>query len=137
MTAPRNSIKKGISLLLMMVMLQSYFCSAFCAVGALTPCSKSVEKHCCHRTCCDKKNKIPNSGCQKEHLAFFKNIGRYHTTYSVAAINPFQLSLLFQDLQHPFKNICAVSIVKGSDTYHPPPLINLKPVYLLYNVFLI
>ncbi|CAN5613473.1 hypothetical protein BH11BAC1_BH11BAC1_21580 [soil metagenome] len=120
-------ISKVIALLLLLVMGQSFYCSAMCAFGA-DSCCRQVENtnadECCKaKACCDEES-LPDQqdgGCQKDHMAFFQNIGKFCSHPFISEIQVFQFvtALVVPILDIKLQET-PVSLFANTG-FHPPP----------------
>lgn len=123
---PIRFISKGIALLLLTVMVESMYCSAVCAIGISSCCNemKAGKKDCCkNKSCCSQEpmcGKQENS-CQKNHVSFFKTVGKYFTANELTEFNVFQLlpaitfrALNLEAIQNHFSSFYNTG-------FHPPP----------------
>ena len=76
-------------------MVESIYCSAVCAIG-IRSCGDEIrsgksdyskKKSCCAKEPQDGKQ---DNGCQKNHVSFFKTIGKFFTVHEVTELKEFQ-----------------------------------------------
>ena len=118
---------KGFSFLLLAAILQTSVCSVMCASGLYSCCGEmKVSSGTPMKPCCAKKHKgeKQSSGCEKEHYAFFKAVGQYHTHAFEVLTKVFQPSISIPYSSLLFHTINSQSNFIAYHCFHPPPLLD-------------
>lgn len=109
-----------------MVMGETYYCSAACAIGSDDCCSSSkVEDDCCSTkdSCCEEEESapLPESTCQKDHLEFFKTVGKFFGDNGVASVVVFQTTSIMILTENKWNLTETTFSLFSSNGFHPPP----------------
>ena len=119
-------ISKGIAILLLLVIGETYYCSASCAIGADNCCSaKATKDDCCKdkNSCCEKEESAPtpDNSCQKDHLEFFKTVGKFFGDNGVTSVDFFQTAIVVILSENNW-NITETNFsLFNANGFHPPP----------------
>lgn|GEM_PF-1569520 len=117
---------KSIVIVILVGLLQTYACSAFCSVSLKSCCNETIETH----SCCSKEAEStsstasPNGDCQEQHLAFSLSIGQFFstTTIEIVKASPIEFNLVAINQAHidfnNFETILGFLIYSG---FSPPP----------------
>ena len=113
---------KGISSLVLVVMLYMHLCSAFCATGIGGYCGEKEDADS-KTSCCSHKEKSSGKekDCQDMHLSFFNTTGQFASEITTEFFNlisiPFDLiTVLYIITPNEFDNHLQVFNI-----FHPPP----------------
>ena len=123
---PIRYISKGIAILLLLVMGETFYCSASCAIGADNCCSaKATENDCCKdkNSCCEKEepSPIPENSCQKDHMEFFKTVGKFFGDNGVTSVDCWQTAIVVLLTENTWNISEANFSLFSSNGFHPPP----------------
>jgi len=113
-----NYIQKSFSLLIVVVILHTHWCSFSCSTGILSCCGDEKEHH--EGEAADHHDEDGCGDCQGEHLAFFKTIGQSNI-FHADVTNVFQ-SLIAVIL--PVETLQPKDVFHTAEIYtgfHPPP----------------
>lgn len=110
-------IPRGIAVILLTAILQTYACSTFCSIESqCISHHEKIEKNCCSN---EESGQGEKNDCQKDHLAFLKTVGQFHAYYSTPLEKVFECDLIF------FHQIDVKDISLNNANYftgfHPPP----------------
>lgn len=113
---------KGIMLILLAAILQTYVCSALCSIenNCLT-INKPVEKDCCHHEENGQKKGSDDGDCQKDHMAFLKTVGQFHSYDAISIAKVFQQVDLYNVHKDLFEYIPSDSKTFAFTGFRPPP----------------
>lgn len=131
MISIRSNIIKFGAVVLLAAIFQTYICSTFCSFdGQCLPQRDKVEKDCCSH---EHKEQSHDHDCQKDHMAFLKTVGQYHSYDICTADKIFECDLIkfYQD-DPQYISFNGEEFFTG---FHPPPPKNGIPV--LVQSFLI
>lgn len=127
-------IYKGLSLLIMAVIVNTHLCSFCCSTGIFSCCGDDCadEQHEHHD---DADHHDADGGCQTEHFAFFQTVGQYQAIHADAAAKVFQpliALILPAEILQPKDIFHTAEIYTG---FHPPP--PRDNIHILIQSFLI
>lgn len=117
-----NIYARGISYLILVVMLHMHLCSAFCATG-IGGCCGAQDATVYKKSCCSLATKSDDKekDCQDMHLSFFKTTGQFASETT---------SEIFNIISIPFNLITVLFIITPNEIdnhlqvfniFHPPP----------------
>lgn len=119
-------ISKCVAVLLLLVMGETFYCSAACAIGTDNCCRTETEDDdCCKskKDCCDKEEPagVPENNCQKDHLEFFKTVGKYFGDNGAVSVCFFQTTSIIILTENTWNLPETSFTLFSSNGFHPPP----------------
>lgn len=111
-------IHKSLSLLIVAIILHTYWCSVSCSIGVFSCCSTEKEHY--EGEAANHQDADGCGNCQGEHLAFFKTVGQYPTLHpnAVAVFQFIVAEFLPGEEMQPIDVYHTAEIYTG---FHPPP----------------
>ena len=122
MNGSRLYIIRGIMLILLAAILQTYVCSALCSIeNSCISISKPIEKDCCHHDENGQKEGSDDGDCQKDHMAFLQTIGQFHSYDAVIITKVFQQVDIINVHTDLFTYLPSDSKIFAFTGFRPPP----------------
>ncbi|MEO8087847.1 MAG: hypothetical protein ABI763_13570 [Bacteroidota bacterium] len=117
-------ITKGISYLILVIILYMHVCSAMCATGTRS-CCEIEDNDCddCIKDCCQHKENSEKKehDCQDTHLSFFSTTGQYAKVKVDLSFNPTQQVVEVFTFLYAFAPIEKAKNIFAYTGFHPPP----------------
>lgn len=113
-----NYFTKGLSLLILAIVVHMHYCSFACSTGVSDCCGTEHSHQTGHHK--EAKHHDSDGGCQKEHQAFFKTVGQYHfVSDNIVKYFPVVVAEIVSQV-----NLLQVQAFPSTEIYtgfHPPP----------------